>query len=236
MCEATSRPQQRVKLLRETLTAYLQGTRTLRELVGIETPITELRGHQGWADALFCLWGELEIVYANALDRAERDQLQPRGSYSLTERERQILTEAVNEMLPLLDAYEHGEYRVEGEVTLFRAVVPDELAMIRRTDYRAFPSPALGQSVFAPTPHLEYATQVARDWFANDGGAGFGGYVTRFNVRADFVSLYELQSVGGRFHQEYWIPADDLSGLNENIVGLIEIVAEFHGPAREAGV
>lgn len=28
--------------------------------------------------------------------------------------------------------------------------------------------------------------------------------------------------------QEYWIPPEDLSELNRNIVGQIEVIAEFH--------
>jgi hypothetical protein len=39
-----------------------------------------------------------------------------------------------------------------------------------------------------------------------------------------------VQTVGGRVHQEYWIPAEDLAEFNRNIVGLIEGGAEFHAP------
>jgi len=41
---------------------------------------------------------------------------------------------------------------------------------------------------------------------------------------------YKVQTVGGRVHQEYWIPAEDLPEFNQNIVGLIEVIAEFHPP------
>ncbi len=33
--------------------------------------------------------------------------------------------------------------------------------------------------------------------------------------------------MGASVHREYWIPAEDLDELNRNIVGLIEVVAEF---------
>jgi hypothetical protein len=36
-----------------------------------------------------------------------------------------------------------------------------------------------------------------------------------------------VQQAGGRTILEYWIPAEDLDELNENIVGRIEVVAEF---------
>lgn len=38
---------------------------------------------------------------------------------------------------------------------------------------------------------------------------------------------FEIQTVGGSVHQEYWIPAAELTDFNQNIVGKIEVVAEF---------
>jgi hypothetical protein len=37
-----------------------------------------------------------------------------------------------------------------------------------------------------------------------------------------------VQNAGGSQHQEYWIPVEDLTRFNENIVGSIEVIAEFH--------
>jgi hypothetical protein len=39
---------------------------------------------------------------------------------------------------------------------------------------------------------------------------------------------YQLHIVGDSRHVEYWIPAADLPRLNENIVGTIEVLVEFH--------
>jgi hypothetical protein len=55
------------------------------------------------------------------------------------------------------------------------------------------------------------------------------GYVTRFRVRADFLRRYEVQIVGGSEHAEYWIPAEELEEFNRNIVGEIEVIAEYRG-------
>jgi hypothetical protein len=38
-----------------------------------------------------------------------------------------------------------------------------------------------------------------------------------------------VQKVGGELHVEYWIPAKKLAEFNKNIVGLIEVISEFHG-------
>jgi hypothetical protein len=40
------------------------------------------------------------------------------------------------------------------------------------------------------------------------------------------LDRYEVHQVGGETILEYWIPAEDLEGLNENIVGPIVIVSE----------
>jgi hypothetical protein len=58
------------------------------------------------------------------------------------------------------------------------------------------------------------------------------GYVTRFAVKDIFLDRYETKSVGGRIHEEYWIPAEDLEEFNENIVGMIEVIAQFKGEDR----
>jgi len=48
-------------------------------------------------------------------------------------------------------------------------------------------------------------------------------------VKDQYLEQYEVQTVGGSEHQEYWIPANELAEFNENLVGLIEVIAEFRG-------
>ena len=69
--------------------------------------------------------------------------------------------------------------------------------------------------------------QIARDWNTKDPGSGYRGYVTRFRVKSKFLARYQKQTVGSSQHQEYWIPAAELSEFNENIVGKIEVIAEY---------
>ncbi len=69
-----------------------------------------------------------------------------------------------------------------------------------------------------------YAVEIARDWNVKSDGCGF---VTRFEVAAEFMAKYPIQKVGGAHHTEWWIPAEDLDELNRNIVGVIEVVREF---------
>jgi len=107
---------------------------------------------------------------------------------------------------------------------LFRPVGAKELELIRESEFTAFPPRLLEQPIFYPVLNEEYAVQIARDWNAKHDGVG---YVTRFRVRNEYLSRYEVQTVGSSLHREYWIPADDLASFNDNIVGKIELVAEF---------
>ena len=65
---------------------------------------------------------------------------------------------------------------------------------------------------------------IARDWNVRQSGRG---YVTRFRVRRSFLDRFDVHQVGGRTILEYWIPAEDLAELNANILGPIELVAEY---------
>jgi hypothetical protein len=119
-------------------------------------------------------------------------------------------------------------------VTLFRPAGPKELALIRESGFRAFPPRLPEQPIFYPVLNEEYAAQIARDWNAKDPSTGYRGYVTRFRVRTAYLQRYEVCTVGSRVHQEYWIPAEDLPEFNRNIVGPIEVVAEFQAPTDRA--
>jgi len=110
-------------------------------------------------------------------------------------------------------------------VTLYRPVGPQELDLIRALDYSAFPPRLPEQPIFYPVTNKEYAIQIARDWNVRDSGSGF---VTEFDVNKEFISRYDIHIVGTKNHTEYWIPAEDLTEFNKNIVGMIRITDEFY--------
>ncbi|SRR6266536_1905226 len=112
-------------------------------------------------------------------------------------------------------------------ITLYRPVGPRELALIRESGFRAFPPRLPEQPIFYPVLFEAYAAQIARDWNSKSAQADYQGYVTRFAVLAAFLADYEVQTVGSRDHQEYWIPAEHLDAFNASIVGPIEVTAEF---------
>jgi hypothetical protein len=109
-------------------------------------------------------------------------------------------------------------------VTLYRPVGDSELQLIELSGFRRYPPRLPGQPIFYPVVNEEYAAQIARDWNARDGKRG---HVTRFAIDAGYIAGFEIHQVGGRVHQEYWIPAEQLDEFNRHIAGLIEVVATF---------
>lgn len=109
-------------------------------------------------------------------------------------------------------------------VILWRPVGPEELRLIKKTGMKSFPPRLPEQSIFYPVTTEEYAIKIARDWNVPASGAGF---VTRFRVCRAFLDSYRVQQAGGRAHEEYWIPAEELDAFNAAILGEIEVVQEF---------
>ena len=117
----------------------------------------------------------------------------------------------------------------EETLVLFRPVGPRELARIRELGWHAFPPRLHYQPIFYPVLTEEYARKIARDWNATKERTGYQGFVVRFRVRKGFVDRYPVQVVGARWHQELWVPADELDEFNENLVGEIELIATYRG-------
>lgn len=109
-------------------------------------------------------------------------------------------------------------------ITLYRPVGPAELVLIIQSGWKKFPPRLPEQPIFYPVMNEEYAIQISRDWNVPAYGTGF---VTRFNVRADYLSKFKIENVGGEIHNELWVPAEELEEFNANIVGLIEITKAF---------
>jgi hypothetical protein len=121
------------------------------------------------------------------------------------------------------------EPMTDNVMTLYRPVGRAELELIRASGFYRFPPRLPQQPFFYPVLNEAYATQIARDWNTKDESSSFEGYVLRFNVRGEFLSNYEIHTVGSAEHREYWIPAEDLDELNGSIVGSIEVISEFRG-------
>jgi hypothetical protein len=110
-------------------------------------------------------------------------------------------------------------------VTLYRPVGPKELELIKSSGWREFPPRLPEQPIFYPVMNERYAAQIAKEWNVPASGSGF---VLRFEVDKTYAERFEVQNVGGPEHNELWVPAEDLPEFNKHIVGMIQVVAEFH--------
>jgi len=109
-------------------------------------------------------------------------------------------------------------------VTLYRPTGPHELKLLKNSGFKEWPPRLPEQPIFYPVTNEEYAKEIAIKWNIKDSKVG---YVTRFEVKKEFMDRYDIQKVGGKNHTEWWIPAEDLEELNANIVGLIEIIGVY---------
>ena len=114
---------------------------------------------------------------------------------------------------------------MEEAITLYRPTGPRELELVRESGFKRWPPRLPEQPIFYPVTNEAYARQIAEEWNVKESGAG---YVTRFLVKKSFMQKYAVEQVGGSKHTEWWIPAEDLEALNDNIVGLIEVIGEYH--------
>jgi hypothetical protein len=117
---------------------------------------------------------------------------------------------------------------MEATVTLYRPTGPEELELVRASGFRRWPPRLRGQPIFYPVTKEQYAIDIASQWNVKDSGVG---YVTRFHVLESFMRAYPIQKVGGGHHTEWWVPAGELETLNDNIVGLIEVIGEYRAEA-----
>lgn len=118
----------------------------------------------------------------------------------------------------------------EETVLMFRPVGPAELELLRASGWKRWPPRLPEQPIFYPVTNFRYASEIASKWNVGDSGAG---YVTRFHVRVSFMNRYRVERVGAAWHSEWWILADDLVHLNENIVGSIEVIARYGSAESE---
>ena len=108
---------------------------------------------------------------------------------------------------------------------LYRPVGQKELELLKESEFTKWPPRLPEQPIFYPVTNESYAIEITKKWNVRDGGVG---YVTKFAVKSSFMKQYPIHQVGSKIHTEWWIPAEDLEELNCNIVGLIEVIGEYH--------
>jgi hypothetical protein len=105
-------------------------------------------------------------------------------------------------------------------VKLFKPVTPIQLEKILANNCEGFGCSFEGERFFYPKLHHHYAEQIARNSYGSRYGAG---YVVEFEVDADYISRFPLQTIGYDEQQEYCVDINRLPELNQHIHGKIEI-------------
>lgn len=114
-------------------------------------------------------------------------------------------------------------------ITLYRPIGLKELELIIASDFFKFPPRLDWQPIFYPVMNEEYACEIALKWNTTDEFSGYSGYVTAFNMNADYITKFEIQNVGGEIHNELWVPSEEMENFNNQIQGKIEITKTFLG-------
>jgi O-acetyl-ADP-ribose deacetylase (regulator of RNase III) len=113
--------------------------------------------------------------------------------------------------------------------TLYRPVGQNELNLIKDSGYKSFPPRLSWQPIFYPVLDYDYACSIASEWNTKDDANGNVGYVTKFEIPEDYFNLFEVENVDARNHNEFWVPSEELTVFNSQIVGEIKVVKAFYG-------
>ena len=111
-------------------------------------------------------------------------------------------------------------------IILYRPVGTAELKLIEESGFILFPPRLPEQPIFYPVLNEKYAREIAERWNVKD-TPDHKGYVTRFEIDDEYFSQFEVQTVGRSYHQELWIPAEELDTFNQHIIGEIQVINTF---------
>lgn len=111
---------------------------------------------------------------------------------------------------------------------LYRPVGISELELIKQSGMTKFPPRLPDQPIFYPVLNRKYACQIAREWNTKS-APGYAGFVTEFDVDDDYISKFEVKTVGAFVHTELWIPAEELDEFNRHIIGEIKVIESYYG-------
>lgn len=109
---------------------------------------------------------------------------------------------------------------------LYRPVGTKELELIEKSGYREFPPRLPEQPIFYPVLNERYAEEIASRWNVTY-NEDHKGYVTRFEVDDCYCEKFEIHCVGDEYHNELWVPAEELNEFNEHIIGKIVVIKFF---------
>jgi len=112
---------------------------------------------------------------------------------------------------------------------LYRPVGVEELELIIDADMKRFPPRLYWQPIFYPVLNFKYAAEIAERWNMGDIDSDGAGFVTAFEISEQYFRQFPIQTVGLDYHQELWVPAEQLSVFNDEIVNGIRVEKAYMG-------
>ncbi len=115
------------------------------------------------------------------------------------------------------------------KIKLYRPVGEKEMQLIAESGFKKFPPRLEWQPIFYPVLNEEYASEIASKWNTTDPLGNYLGFVTAFEISEEEFKKYPIENVGGKIHNELWVPADQLESFNESIQGEIKTLKVYIG-------
>ena len=107
---------------------------------------------------------------------------------------------------------------------LYRPVGQAESDLIAQSGFTAYPPRLPEQPIFYPVLNERYAREIAEKWNKRYADSQYTGFVTTFEIDDAYISQFPVQTVGASYHQELWIPAEELENFNHHIIGTISLL------------
>ena len=107
---------------------------------------------------------------------------------------------------------------------LYRPMGQAEYDLIAQSGFTAYPPRLPEQPIFYPVLNKRYAREIAEKWNKRYPDSQYTGYVTTFEIDDAYISQFPVQTVGASYHQELWIPAEELENFNHHIIGTISLL------------
>ena len=107
---------------------------------------------------------------------------------------------------------------------LYRPVGQAEYDLIAQSGFTAYPPRLPEQPIFYPVLNERYAREIAEKWNKRYADSQYTGFVTSFEIDDAYISQFPVQTVGASYHQELWIPAEELENFNHHIIGTISLL------------
>ena len=107
---------------------------------------------------------------------------------------------------------------------LDRPVGQAEYDLIAQSGFTAYPPRLPEQPIFYPVLNERYAREIAEKWNKRYADSQYTGFVTTFEIDDAYISQFPVQTVGASYHQELWIPAEELENFNHHIIGTISLL------------